>query len=277
MSIENLNGSNFPFILNNILTQNIDTPISGQTLSLGTVNAATVVVGPPAGVVKIQGTEQVNIIDTAAVGATLFIGPNDAGNIQLSRAAASPVTIPPGIITTNINVAGILPPGPLTIGNNLSTTEIDIGQAASAVKIFGGSLQFPTTLLTPLVITDSQVSQVTTIPFTGAIVNPVAAILSFYKFGDWVTVEFRHLLVPQVPTVSGVALTCLNVLPINYRPLVSNRNFTILIADNGVTQAGQAFIQLNGDISMGNALNGTLNGPGTVAVFDWSYTFNVNG
>lgn len=281
MSIENLNGANFPFVINNILTKNIDSPAPGQTLSIGVDNADLIVIGD-GGTIRFKGTVEANIIDAdATVSSTLFISPNNALNTQIGVATGAAITVPPGIFTKSIDMGGSLGAGTLSLGGETNTTEVDIGQGSAPIKLFGGSLQFPTTLLSPLVITDSQASQTITIPFTGAIVNPAGAHLSFYKFGDWVTVDFKHLLVPQLPTVSGVALTCLNVLPINYRPLVSNRNFTILVADNGVTQAGQAFINVNGDLSMGNASAGTLSSvpPATnnIAVFDWSYTFNVNG
>lgn len=55
MSIENLIGSNIPINLNKILTQSIDTPLLGQTLSIGKVNAGEIDIGGGATTILING------------------------------------------------------------------------------------------------------------------------------------------------------------------------------------------------------------------------------
>jgi hypothetical protein len=276
MSIENLNGANFPININNLLTQNIDTPSPGQTLSIGAVNANPINIGQVGTVVHVKSVFQTNNIDTA-IPETLFIAPSSATGIAVSYAGGPPLTVSSGkIFSQQIGMGGSLGAGIFTVGGGPldGSTEVDIANPAIPIKLLGSSLQFPATV-NPLVISESRISQTNVLPYVGAIFNVAGANVSVYRFGDWVTVDFRDLLGSTGFTLN-VPLTVTAAIPVDYRP-VAIRTFSVLIQDNAANQLGQANIFTNGDITIGNALNNNFAGPGNIAVYDFSYTYNING
>ena len=282
MSIANLNGANFPVIINNLLTTNIDTPLFGQTLSIGVANANPTIIGQPGVVLIVKSRLDTNIIDAdVSVGPTLFIAPNNATDVAIGNPGGNPVTCVSGILTNNINMGGSLGAGTLLLGNGPSSTEVDIGQPAAPIKLLGSTVQFPSSAL-PLIIANSGVSQVTTVAFTGAITNGAGASLSFYRFGDWVTVDFRHLLTPSsTPLSAGSPISMIAVVPLAYRP-VNNRTFGVLVsvgAGVGLTTIamGQATIFISGSINIGDIASGNFTAAGNGGTYDWSYTYNING
>ena len=274
MSIANLNGANFPIIINDLLTTNIDTPLFGQTLSIGVANANPTIIGQPGVVLLVKSRLDTNIIDAdVSVGPTLFIAPNNATDVAIGNPGGNPVTCVSGILTNNINMGGSLGAGTLLLGNGPSSTEVDIGQPAAPIKLLGSTVQFPSSAL-PLIIANSGVSQTVTVAYTGAIANAAGASLSFYRFGDWVTVDFRNLIPVQAVT-AGFPISMIAVIPLAYRP-VNNRTFVCMVQDVGANVAGSCTIFISGSINIGSVTDATFHA-GTGGTYDWSHTYNING
>lgn len=275
MSIDNLGSFNIPITIPNLFTNNIDTPGFAQTLNIGVANANPIIIGQVGALVRVDSRLDVAIIDAdVAVGSTLFLAPNDATNVAVGNPGGNPITCVSGILTNNINMGGSLGAGTLVLGNASSSTEVDIGQPLAPIKLLGGSVQFPSSGL-PLVIGNSGVSQTVVVPFTGAITNSNGASLSFARFGDWVTVDFRHLLAVTGITV-GFPISIINVIPAIYRP-TNTHTFGAMInsTTGGGNQMGQVSIFISGSINIGEIVSGTYTGLNG-GVFDWSYTYNVN-
>jgi hypothetical protein len=275
MSIANLNGGSIS--PGNVLTNNIDTPNALGALTIGTVNAGTITLGAIGRDVIVQSRLDTSIIDAnVAVNTTLFIGPNMAVNIAIGNPLGNPVTMVSNIFTSDISRGGSLGAGILTIGSFVATSEVDIGQSAAPIKLLGSSVQMPSSLANPLVISNSASSQILIAPYTGAVVNASGGNFAIYRLGDWVTIDFRHLVTAAATGAAGT-INMVGIIPVNYRP-VNPRQFQALgvsgvVADNYDIQVN---IFANGNITLGPYDTNSFPFPGFASVYDFSYTYNIN-
>ena len=71
-------------------------------------------------------------------GSTLFVGSNSQTvNLQLGAVSGIPVTIPPGILCSQVNSGGTLGVGPVLIGNQTETTSVIIGNLTNNTIVLG--------------------------------------------------------------------------------------------------------------------------------------------
>jgi hypothetical protein len=273
MSIANLNGGNV--IINDLKVRNIDTPNLGDALTIGTVNAAPITIGKLASEVLFGGRIRSAFIDTnAAVNPTLFIGADPAtGNIQLGHAGV-PITVPAGVITPTITRGGSVGIGTLDIGGNLANSAVTIGNLSAPITLIASSLIFPGSA-PPLEISESRAEVNSNVFFTGALVAPNFAVITTYRFGEFVTIDIRDALAAANRFAAGVPISMVGALGVGYRPAIDMK-FICLAIDNGANVVGQCNILANGTITVGSLTGNDFAGAGPCGFYNISYTFNIN-
>ncbi len=274
MSIANLGGSDI--IVDDIIAKSLDTPTSGDNLLIGTVTANSVVIGRPSHNTDIEGALRTNNIDVnLARGSTLFIGATNAVDIAIGKVGGNPITVNPGILTTGVDRGGSLGVGVLTIGNAVSTTSVVIGQAAAPTIIHASSLSFPTTDILAYSVSDSRVLINELVNFTGGVVAANACRVSYFRLGQFVTVQFHGVLAGLLAANSTSPIILPAVLLAGYRP--ANQITFIGFGIRNTTYANlQINILTNGDITMGAQDTNFWSFNQIAFVYDFCYTFNVD-
>lgn len=268
MSIANL--SDFPIVVSNLETDNIDTVNDGDPLTIGTVKANPVTIGQVGRAVNINGRLQTKIIDVPNVIDTLFIGPDVAKDIAIGGPTGNPVVIPRGIITTKVDRGSTVGAGELEIGGDAPTTSLAIGNAGAPIALISSSLSFPGTTPYSLSTTGATVTQV--MSYSGAVNTANAAIVSYYRFGDWVSLEVRPQLPPQPITAVGQPITLVGALIVGYRP-VAPHNIAVDVFDTGNSINGLVVISNTGDLIFGDG-SSQFTGP-NVGILGCTFTFNA--
>jgi hypothetical protein len=276
MSIANLGGGNV--IVNDLKVRNIDTPLNGQSLTIGTVNANPVVIGQAGRAVQVKGRLETNIIDVdTSVGTTLFIGPDNAVDISIGGPVGNPVTIPQGILARSVNRGGSVGAGQLELGTTAPTTSLVIGQPLAPINLQASTLFFPSTGI-PFSINDSRANIIVGGSFSGALVTANAVLMAYYRFGDWVTVQIRNMagLSPALNSVDPIIIA--GALASGYRP-TNTQFFSVRVYSNGVgtRDDAQAQILSNGNITFGAFDTNHFTATNDIGLlFGYTFTFNIN-
>lgn len=289
MSIANLIGGNFPININNIITKNIQTPLPTDTLTIATENTNQVVIGGPTTIqvvvdgngLVVNGRILTDIIDSMVIGGTVFIGPNSAGSIQLSRVGGPPITVPVGVLAEGISRGGAVVAGAFNVADNVANTEVNISHSAAPIKLLGSSLQFPAIVpANAYTISDSLVLKTLDVPFTGALntILDIGARITYYKLGNFVTLQVKNIFTRAAPTADALngidPIRMLGVLDVGYRPTATINSMCGAFR-NGVNETGQLNIFANGDITVGSLDSNVFTAGQTCGIMDFSYTFNV--
>lgn len=276
MSIANLSGGNV--IVNNLLVRNIDTPLNGQSLTIGTINANPVTIGQAGRAVQVKGRLETNIIDVdLSVSNVLFIGPDNAVDIAIGGPTGNPVVIPQGVITQSVNRGSSLGAGQLEIGTAAPTTSLVIGQVLAPMNLQASSLSFPSAGI-PFSINDSRANIIVGGSFTGAIIVPNAVLVAYYRFGDWVTVQMRNVAALTAALNSTDPIIIAGVLASGYRP-TGTQFFTARVYSNGVGTRDDAQVQIlsNGNITFGSHDTNHFTAPNDIGLLlGYTFTFNIN-
>lgn len=271
MSIANLSGGNV--IINDLKVRNIDTPVLGQELTIGTVNAAPVTIGKLSSTVNFGGRILATFIDVnPAVGSSLFIGADvPTTGIQIGHGGV-PINVPAGVITPTITRGGSVGTGTLDIGANLANTAITIGNTSAPIILFANSLTFPGTA-SPLLITETRVFVSNNLTYSGALTNPGGCNVSLYRLGNFVALDFKNL-VTGFSAVAAQAITVVGAIPVDYRP-TTQRTFIGMCIDNSIIKPAQINLFPNGAISIGELTTNVFTNAQPCQAFDFSFTYNI--
>lgn len=134
MSIANLTNSDFPIMINSILTTNIDTPID-ENLNIGTTGTSGITIGNPSVDVMIPGILLTGNIDTP-VSENLNIGLTGASGINIGSTGIN-IDINGNLLTDFIDT-------PIHEVLNIGTT----GASGIIMGKVGSTIKFPSTILT---------------------------------------------------------------------------------------------------------------------------------
>jgi hypothetical protein len=179
----------------------------GDALTIGTVNAAPITIGKLSSTVNFGGRILASFIDVnPTVNSTMFIGADPTTlNMQLGHGGV-PITVPAGVITPGITRGGSVGIGTLAIGDNLANSAVTIGNLSAPITLIASSLIFPGAA-PPLEISDSRAEVTSSVFFTGAVIAPNFAVVTTYRFGEFVTVDIRNALGGVANVALGVPIS----------------------------------------------------------------------
>lgn len=195
----------------------------------------------------------------ASLGGTLFVGtgPSFTTSVQIGAPSGTTVVLPgsSGLLCANYSRGSILGPGPISIGtDDVQVTGLFIGSAARPMVLRASGLSLPTAGVTPYVISESQAQQNTVMNYTGAIVSAGAVNVSLRRIGNWVDVNLRQIGAQSVTVGGQFSIIIAGALPVNYRPLVSNRDFVCNVYNNSANNlsyvSGNIRITTGGNIEI---------------------------
>lgn len=154
-------------------------------------------------------------------------------------------------------------------------TSIDNPIAINDLQVVN-ELNFPaSTGALPYSVSESRETMSVVADYSGALVQPDATRVSFYRFGDWVTVEVVNLVGFLSPLNSINPIIIAGVLPAGYRP-AGTHTLWIRIMQNGGLDDGQCQIFNNGDITFGSWDNNNFFGSNHCGAFNFSVSFDIN-
>lgn len=204
-------------------------------------------------------------------GSTLFVGSNSQTvNLQLGAVSGIPVTIPPGILCSQVNSGGTLGVGPVLIGNQTETTSVIIGNLTNNTAVLG-QLALPSSTITPLVITQSAAQFSATTDCNGAIVSQNIGTCVLYKIQNIVTFTFLSTMPLTTDADMADSIHFTFQIPSAYLP-AATMNFPIMVYINNVYTPGRCLITNGGLIAVGEMDTLLFTNGQTAAVL----TFSIN-
>lgn len=287
MSIANLINSELVPIFDNIQANSINTGTIDANASVGT----TLFVGSNPPTVNLQlgsftgdhitvppGIFTPDIERGGSIGAgTLNIGITPSTqNVQIGVNGGNPITCPSGIFTTDIERGGSLGGGALTIGTATSTSTVTVGNSSATVVLQAALLDFPTLGLIPLSITDSRPVVSNVVNYNGALSITNAARVSFYRFGNWVTVEVTNLAAPASALDSVNPVIISGALPVGYQPAGTHVFGTTMVRPTIDGSGAQCQILANGNITFGSQDTNHFTTGNIIQVLGISVSFYVS-